>query len=154
MDENQLLTQVLGIEKLEVRGSRIGGAEEIYLNVEPMLKAGICPDCNEISMHEHDHGDEQKIRDLAIAGRRCWLMYRPRRFRCEGCQKTFVERVEWRRMGMSYTTRYEKYIYQRSRREAISQIAEDEGLSEEAVQAIFEDMAKKRSRHKGTHGSK
>jgi transposase len=154
MDENQLLTQVLGIEKLEVCGSKIAGAEEIYLNVEPMLKVGICPDCNGISLHEHDRGEEQKIRDLTIAGRRCWLMYQPRRFRCERCEKTFVERVEWRRVGMSYTTRYEKYIYQRSRREAISQIAEDEGLSDEAVQAIFEDMAKKRSRHKGTHGSK
>jgi transposase len=99
MDENQLLTQVLGIEKLEVSGSKIEGAEEIYLNVEPMLKVGICPDCNEISLHEHDRGKEQKIRDLAIAGRRCWLMYRPRRFRCEGYQKTFVERVEWQRVG-------------------------------------------------------
>ena len=82
------------------------------------------------------------------------MIYRPQRFRCERCDKTFVERVEWRRVGMRYTTRYEKYIYQRSRREAISQIAEDEGLSDEAVQAIFEDMAKKRLRHKGTHGSK
>ena len=154
MDENSLLTQVLGIEKLEVRGSKIAGAEEIYLNVEPMLKVGICPDCNEISLHEHDRGEEQEIRDLTIAGRRCWLMYRPRRFSCERCEKTFVERVEWRRVGMSYTTRYEKYIYQRTRREVISQIAEDEGLSEEAVQAIFENMAKKRSRHKGIHGSK
>lgn len=154
MDENQLLTQVLGIEKLEVSGSKIVGAEEIYLNVEPMLKVGICPECKTVSLLEHDRGEEQQIRDLTIAGRRCWLMYRPRRFRCERCDNTFVERVEWRRAGMSYTTRYEKYIYQRSRREAISQIAEDEGLSEEAVQAIFEDMAKKRLRHKGTHGSK
>jgi transposase len=154
MDENQLLTQVLGIEKLEVRGSKMAGAEEIYLNVEPMLKVGICPDCSTISLNEHDRGEEQKIRDLTISGRRCWLMYRPRRFRCERCDKTFVERVEWRRAGMGYTTRYEKYIYQRSRREAISQIAEDEGLSEEAVQAIFEDMAKKRLRHKGTQESK
>ena len=104
MDENQLLTQVLGIEKLEVRGSKIAGAEEIYLNVEPMLKVGICPDCNEISLHEHDRGEEQNIRNLAIEGRRCWLLYRPREFRCYRFKKTFVERVEWRRVGMSYTT--------------------------------------------------
>ena len=43
---------------------------------------------------------------------------------------------------MSYTTRYERYIYQRSRREPISQVAQNEGLIEEAVQAIFEDWAK------------
>lgn len=154
MDENEILTKMLGINKLEVTGSTFVGSEEIHLNVEPLLKVSVCPDCNAISLHEHDRGDEQKVRDLAMAERRCWLVYRPRRFRCEGCRNTFVERVEWRRVGMSYTTRYEKYIYQRSRREPISQIAQDEGLSEEAVQAIFEDWAKKRSRHKATHGSK
>jgi transposase len=120
------------------------------LNVEPLLKVAACPDCGEISLKEHDRGDEQKIRDLAVAERRCWLLYRPRRFRCERCQKTFVERMEWRRAGMSYTTRYERQIYQRSRREALSQVAQDEGLSEEGVQAIFEDWAKKQSRHKVT----
>jgi hypothetical protein len=55
---------------------------------------------------------------------------------------------------MSYTTRYERYVYQRKRRDPISQVAQDEGLSEEAVQAIFEDWAKKRLRHKATRGSK
>lgn len=154
MDENQILTQLVGINKLEVTGSRFVGSEEIHLNVEPMLKVAACPECSTISMREHDRGDEQQVRDLAVAERRCWLVYRPRRFRCEQCQKTFVERVEWKRAGMSYTMRYEKHIYQRSRREPISQIAQDEGLSEEAVQAIFEDMAKKRSRHKAAHASK
>jgi transposase len=154
MDENQILTQLLGINKLEVTGSTFVGNDEIYLHVEPALKVASCPECGEISLHEHDRGDEQKVRDLAVAERRCWLVYRPRRFRCKHCQNTFVERVEWRRIGMGYTTRYERYIYQRSRREPISQIAQDEGLSEEAVQAIFEDWAKKRSRHKATHKPK
>ena len=150
MDENRILTELLGIKQLEVTGSTFFGNEEIHLKVEPLLKVAACPDCSEISLHEHDRGDEQQVRDLAVAERRCWLVYRPRRFRCERCQKTFVERVEWRRAGMGYTTRYERYIYQRSRREPISQVAQDEGLSEEAVQAIFEDWAKKRSRHKVT----
>ena len=152
MEENQILTQLLGINKLEVTGSTFVGSDEIHLNVEPMLKVAACPECSAISLHEHDRGDEQQVRDLGVAERRCWLVYRPRRFRCEQCQKTFVERVEWRRAGMSYTTGYEKHIYQRSRREPISQIAQDEGLSEEAVQAIFEDWAKKRSGHKVAHG--
>lgn len=148
MDENKILTQLLGIKQLEVTGSTFEGSEEIHLKVKPILKVAACPYCGEISLHEHDRGDEQQVRDLGVAERRCWLVYRPRRFRCEHCQKTFVERVEWRRAGMGYTTRYERYIYQRSRREPISQVAQDEGLSEEAVQVIFEDWAKKRSRHK------
>jgi len=154
MEENQILSQILGIAHLEVKGSIITENNELYLKVEPTVPVAACPDCGKVSMQEHDRGEEQKIRDLAIAERRGWLLYRPRRFHCEDCEKTFVERVEWRRSGMSYTSRYERYIYQRGRREPISQIALDEGLSEEAVQAIFEDWAKKRSRHKGTRRSK
>jgi transposase len=91
------------------------------------------------------------IRDLAIAERQCYLVYHARRFKCEHCKKTFVERVEWKRAGVSYTERYERYMYQRVRRESVSQVAQDEGLSEEAVQAIFEYRAKKRRRHAATH---
>jgi len=67
------------------------------------------------------------------------------------CKKTFVERVEGKRASVSYTERYERYVYQRVRRESVSQVAQDEGLSEEAVQAIFEHRAKKRLRHAVTH---
>jgi transposase len=78
-------------------------------------------------------------------------VYRARRFKCEPCKKTFVERVEWKRANVSYTERYERYIYQRVRRESVSQVAQDEGLSEEAIQGLFEHRAKKRQRHVGTH---
>ena len=91
------------------------------------------------------------VRDLPIAERRCYLSYRARRFKCERCDKTFVERVDWKRIGVSYTERYERYVYQRVRRESVSQVAQDEVLSEEAVQGIFEYRAKKRRRHAGTH---
>jgi len=110
----------------------------------------ICPDCGQVSNSVHDLSEVQKIRDLSIAERRCYLSYQARRFDCRTCGKTFVERVTWKRPGASYTVRYEQYIYQRSRKEPVSQIAEEEGLSEEAVQAIFEHKAKKRLRHGGT----
>ena len=81
---------------------------------------------------------------MAYRERRCYLSYGARRFRHEKCNKTFVERVVWKRPDVSYTLRYEKYIYQRARKEPVRQI------SEETVQAIFEHLAKKRLRHGGT----
>jgi hypothetical protein len=62
-----------------------------------------------------------------------------------------VERVSWREAGRDYTVRYERHIYQLSRREPISQVAKDEGLSEDIVQGIFELWAKKRSMPVATH---
>jgi len=150
MDNNELLSEVLGIPKLRVIDSEILNGEQIKFEVESLEEAAICPDCHEISIKVHGLCEEQDIRDLAYGERSCYLSYRARRFRCEKCNKTFVERVVWKRPDVSYTLRYEKYIYQRARKEPVRQIAEDEALSEETVQAIFEHLAKKRLRHGGT----
>jgi transposase len=154
MGNPDFLSELLGIDKLRVTGTEISGAEQIKLFVESVEEAGICPECRKISIQVHGLCEEQLIRDLAYGERRCYLSYRARRFRCKTCDKTFVERVTWKRPEVSYTLRYENYIYQRARKEPVSQVAEEEGLSEEAVQAIFEHKAKKRLRHGGTRKSK
>jgi len=154
MTNQDFLNELLGIANLRVTGTEFTGIEQINLIVESIGAAGICPDCHQISIQTHGQSEEQLIRDLGYGERRCYLSYRPRRFRCEKCNKTFVERVAWKRPEVSYTLRYEQYIYQRARKEPVSQIAKEEGLSEEAVQAIFEHKAKKRLRHGGTHKSK
>jgi transposase len=147
MNNNDLLNQLLGIEKLCVVGSEFVGEGQINLYVESSMPVGSCPECGHISEQVHDLSEEQMIRDLPIAERRCYLSYRARRFKCEHCKKTFVERVDWKRTGVNYTARYERHVYQRIRRETVRQVAEDEGLSEEAAQAIFAHRAKKRLRH-------
>lgn len=150
MNNNKLLNRLLGIPKLQVVKTEFIGEEKLHLEVVSTLSVASCPDCGRVSDVVHDESEAQFIRDLSIAERQSYLVYRARRFKCENCRKTFVERVEWKRANVSYTERYEQYVYQRVRRESVSQVAQDEGLSEEAVQAIFEHRAKKRRRHAGT----
>jgi transposase len=154
MSDQDFLSELLGIAKLRVTGTEFIGAEQIKLIVESIDEASICPECRQISIQVHGLCDELLIHDLAYGERRCYLNYRARRFRCGTCNKTFVERVAWKRPEVSYTLRYENYIYQRACKEPVSQIAEEEGLSEESVQAIFEYRAKKRLRHGDTRKSK
>ena len=150
MNNNELLNKLLGIAKLHVVKSEFIGEEKLYLEVVSTVAVASCPDCGCISNQVHDASEVQMIRDLSMAERQSYLVYRARRFKCEHCQKTFVGRVEWKRPNVSYTERYEQYVYQQVRRESVSQVAQDEGLSEEAVQAIFEYRAKKRRRHAAT----
>lgn len=154
MNNNEFLNELLNLEKLQVTDTEFAGSEQVTLFVESTLAAGICPHCHQVSTKVHDLSAEQTIRDLSIGERCCYLSYRARRFDCEHCDKTFVERVDWKRPGVSFTLRYEQYLYQRARKEPVSQIAQDEGLSEEAVQAIFEHRAKKRLRHGGSRQSR
>lgn len=147
---SELLNKLLNLDKVRVMQTEIASDAKVILFVESTQDVAVCPDCGQVSNTVHDLSEAQIVRDLSIAERRCFLSYRARRFDCHACGKTFVERVIWKRPGASYTMRYEQYIYQRSRKEPVSQIAEEEGLSEEAVQAIFEHRAKKRLRHGGT----
>ena len=149
MNNSELLNRLLGIQKLRVVKSDFIGEEKLQLEVISTFSVASCPECGQVSEQIHDESEAQMIRDLSMAERQCYLVYRARRFKCEQCKKTFVERVEWKRSNVSYTERYERYVYQRVRRESVSQVAQDEGLSEEAVQAIFEYRAKKRRRHAG-----
>lgn len=151
MNNNDLLNKLLSIPKLHVVKSEFIGEEKLHLMVVSTLPVASCPNCGRVSNQAHDESEAQMIRDLSIAERQCYLIYCARRFKCEHCKKTFVERVDWKRTGVSYTERYAQYVYQRVRRESVSQVAQDEGLSEEAVQAIFEHRAKKRSRRAATH---
>ncbi len=151
MNTNDLLNKLLGFSNLEVTRSEFSSNEQIILFVESSMPVASCPECGQISNQIHDLSEVQLIRDLPIAERRCYLSYQARRFKCGHCQKTFVERVNWKRPNVSYTERYERYVYQRVRRASVSQVAQDEGLSEEATQAIFEHRAKKRLRHAATH---
>jgi len=145
------LTELLNLSNIHVIHYQLVGPSRINLFIEPTVEVAVCPDCGKPSTDIHDRGEPQMIRDLPMWERRCWLRYSPRRFKCNTCGDTFVERVSWREAGRDYTVRYERHIYQLSRKEPISQVAKDEGLSEDIVQGIFEQWAKKRSIPVDTH---
>ena len=143
MPDYQLLTELLGLPQVRVTDYELIDLDQIRLSVESTVEVAVCPDCQMVSFRLHETSKAQLIRDLPIWQRRCWLHYAPRRFKCATCQDTFVERVLWREPDLDYTVRYEQAIYQRARREPISQVAESEQLSEDIVQGIFERGAKK-----------
>jgi transposase len=145
MAEYPELTELLNLTNFKVVHYQLVGQNRVNLFIEPIVDIALCPECHQASTTVHDTSEPQMIRDLSIWDRRCWLRLTPRRFECATCQKTYVERLAWREPGRDYTLRYEQYIYQRTRKEPILQIAQDEKLSEEAVQGIFERWAKKRS---------
>jgi hypothetical protein len=79
----------------------------------------------------HEVSEPQMHQDLSIWNRRCWLQYAPRRFECERCGNTLVERMLWREPGLDSIRRYEQAVYERARRKPVAQIAQSEGLSED-----------------------
>ena len=145
MPDYQMLTELLDLPNVRVTHDQLVGSDRLNLFVESDLAAAVCPACQQMSLTVHDVSEPQLLRDLPIWKRRCWLRYAPRRFKCAFCGDTFIEQVVWREPGLAYTARYEQLVFERARRESLSQIAQSERLSEDVVQGIFERGAKKHS---------
>ena len=145
MPDYQMLTELLGLPQVRVTSHELRGRDDIRLTVESTVEAAVCPECQTVSFSVHETSKPQLIRDLPLWQRRGWLQYAPRRFKCASCQDTFVERVLWREPDLNYTLRYEQAIYERARREPLSQLAASEQLSQDQVQGIFARGAKKHS---------
>jgi transposase len=145
MADYQMLGELLDLPNVNVLDYQLIGHERIEVQIRSSLAAAVCLDCQQVSTQVHDTAEAQTLRDLPMWGRQCWLRYAPRRFVCQTCGHTFVERVVWRTPGVSYTVRYAQHIYTRTRQEDVAQVAEAEGLSQDTVRAIFEQAAKKRS---------
>lgn len=145
MSQYAHLTELLGLANVQVTHYQLIGPDRLNLFIESTVAAGVCPTCQQLSLAVPDYGEPQLIRDLPIWNRRCWLRYGPRRFECATCENTLVERVVWREPGFDYTTRYEQFVSEQVRRQAVAQVARAERLSEDIVQGIFDRGAKKRS---------
>ena len=143
MVESELLSELLGIPNVRVSHYEKVGQQQLTVYIESTSPAGVCPECEQLSLNVHQIGEVQLLRDLPIWNRRCYLGYAPRRFKCKNCEHTFVEKVSWRESGLDYTVRYAASVYQRTRQEPLAQVAQAEGLSEAIVQGIFERGAKK-----------
>lgn len=138
------ICELLDIPNVQVTKYQTQGHHRVNVFIESTLAAAVCPECESVSTQIHDVAEVQMIRDKPMWDRRCWIGYAPRRFKCEQCKKTFVERVVWREPGLNYSTRYEDYVYEQVRRQSVAEVAKDERLSEDVVTGIFERRAKKR----------
>ncbi|MBI1910889.1 MAG: transposase family protein, partial [Deltaproteobacteria bacterium] len=56
------------------------GEDKLHLEVASTLAVASCPDCGQVSNQMHDESEAQMVRDLSIAERQCFLVYRARRF--------------------------------------------------------------------------
>jgi len=141
MNEYEIIGDLLGLPQIRVTQYRMVGTSRIEISIESTLNVAVCPTCGQLSEQTLRQDEAQSIRDLQVWNRTCILRYHPQRYGCQQCQDSFTAQVSWREAGRSYTQRYAHWIAGRVRREAVSHIAQTEGISEETVQGIFERMA-------------
>lgn len=82
---------------------------------------------------------EQLIRDLPIRGKRVGVYVNTRRFKCQGCKRTFYESLPEVDEKRLMTSRLVKWIGQQSVKRPFLHIAEEIGIDEKTVKNVFRD---------------
>jgi transposase len=106
------LSGLLGLEGFTVTSVEERG-DELDLEVELVAAGGCCPGCGRGSCEVKER-PLVRVRDLPIAGRRTFLVWRKRRFRCRVCGCTFTERHEELPSRQRVTRRFRRRLFARA----------------------------------------
>jgi transposase len=122
------VSRLVGIDGLVVTGV-IEQSEQLELEVELELDAGCCRWCGRGSLKIKDR-PVVRVRDLSVAGRVTWLLWRKRRFQCESCGRTFTETHPALPSRQRVSSRFRRHLFERCRGGAAHlEIARDERTS-------------------------
>lgn len=110
----------------------------IELEVELVARAGCCRWCGQGSLTVKDR-DVVRVRDLPIAGRLTYLLWRKRRYRCEACERTFTETHPELPSRQRVSARFRARMFERCRAgNAHAEVAREEHTSRYQVMRAFE----------------
>ncbi len=130
------LSGLLGLEGFTVTSVAERG-DELDLEVELVTAGGCCPRCGRGSCEVKER-PLVRVRDLPIAGRRTFLLWRKRRFRCCACGRTFTERHEELPSRQRVTRRFRRRLFERaSEGAAHAEVARAEETSRYQVGRAF-----------------
>jgi len=134
MTKEELFTQILGIQELEII-SLASYADRYELSVRSILSQGICPKCGKKCSKVKSYTN-RTIKDLPISGKKVILDLEVRQFECD-CGNYFLESFAFVRPKQHLTIRYEEYLYFRCKGVDIKYIATKEDLDWETIDRLF-----------------
>lgn len=128
-------TRLLNIQELIVLDIEIK-ENDVILNCKNRFDYGVCPDCDNVSSTLHEN-IQKNIRDVSLLDKKCFIHFTHRRFFCEKCRKTFMERLSFLGSNSIYTNRYEQYIYHLCRENTVTFVSQFECLGYDATKGIY-----------------
>ena len=136
---DEALTELLGIATLVVRMFAIrreGEHEVLHLWCAHREEIALCTHCGSLSstVHQEEH---RCIRHWDVWGKRTFLHFMARRFKCEYCGRTFTEELPFVDSHRRQSLAFERHVYQSCLGSTCKFVAVREGLSHSTVKQIF-----------------
>jgi transposase len=136
----RIMTQLLNLPKVIVTSSLIEG-NILILSVSKTGKNAVCSYCGRKSNYLHQN-QKHLVKDLPMGDKEVILNVNRRRFKCKECQKTFSEKLDFVGEKKGYTHRYAENITKQVINSNVSSVAKNNGLTDEEVSSMVEDVAK------------
>lgn len=144
------LDKLLGLAGVKIQ-EFVELEHHVVLKLELDTDEMICPHCGQVTVKVHQNRSIL-VRDLALFGRSVYLQVPRRQFYCSHCQHYSTEVLSFVDWGRSYTQRYEAYIYQQVKQTTIEQVSQNEELSRDQVEGIFNRQFEQRQAKKKPKG--
>jgi transposase len=143
MLEEDFITAILGLRDFQVIDGQVEEDGSVMIDVQLKWAVAVCPRCGRASGSVLEYVP-RLTRDLSMSGRRVYLSYVQRRFRCYWCERSFVERLESIDCpGARYTKRYEDWVVDQVNQSTIEAVSNREGMCWETVKHILERVAQR-----------
>ncbi len=137
------LTELLGISTLFVTMyalRREGKEEVLHLQCSHREEVALCLHCGTLSSNIHQE-ELRCIRHLDVWGKKTFLHFQSRRFKCDQCGKIFTEELAFVDTHRRQSIAFEMHIYQSVKASTCKKIAMREGVSQSTVKEIFNRIA-------------
>ncbi|WP_066721588.1 MULTISPECIES: ISL3 family transposase [Hyphomicrobiales] len=121
--------------------------DEKLIVVQSLLDRPACPSCTKEPRWVHKHGPiEQEFRDIPH-GEPTVLKLRRNRFKCSSCGHTWMEKIPSLDDGRLMTKRLRQFIVKRCLKDTNYSVADDVGLDESTIRAVFKDFVEEMERN-------
>ena len=137
-EEYQLVTELLGLEELDVVGQRYNrekGLHELYCTAR--WDVALCPKCLQLSKRIHDYPGQRRIHDAPLRGEKVLLVFDSRRFDCEHCKQPFTQEIADVVPNCTYTYRLCAEITDPKRKQDVATMAELYGVGYKIVESML-----------------
>lgn len=143
MLNDEFITALIGLREFRAIDGQIAEDGSVTIEVELFNQVAICPHCQAVCFSVLAYLP-RRIRDLSICGRKVYLSYDWRRFRCQSCRRSFVERLAAVELGSHQTKRYEEEVARQVKDSTVKAVADRERLNWETVQRIVERVGQRK----------
>jgi len=137
------LTELLGIATLIVTMyslRREGDQDVLHLWCVHREEVALCPHCGCLSTTVHQE-ENRCIRHLDVWGKKTFLHFLSRRFKCEDCRKVFSEQLSFVDVHRRQSSAFEMHVYKSCLTATRKSVAIREMLSHSTVKEIFNRLA-------------